>query len=340
LFALLLVLGLLSAKPASADGENAPNVKLTRVTLSVTKAPLTSFIRKVEAQTPFRFTFDEQPALTKTSISITARDESLENVLARVAATTHLEFKQVNNNIHVRLRRPAGPEANLFASNTPVAVLMVTGKVSDEKGEGLPGVTVLEKGTTNGTITDVNGRFSLSTPGSNVTLIVSYVGFLTQEVDVKNQTALSITLKADAKNLEEVVVIGYGSVQRKDLTGSIASVSNEAIKDLAVTRVDQALLGKVSGVQVKPSSGEPGAAPQIRIRGVGSISAGAGPLYVVDGFPVASIQMLKNVESQRYRKHGCVERRFRHRYLWLAWIEWGHHYQYQKGKDRQACHFL
>ena len=135
-------------------------------------------------------------------------------------------------------------------------------------------------------------NFSLTTPNDNATLIISYVGFQTQEIALNNQTTLNVRLKADTKALEEVVVIGYGTVQRKDLTGSIASVGNEAIKDLAVTRVDQALLGKVPGVQVKPSSGEPGAAPQIRIRGIGSISAGGGPLYVVDGFPVASIQML------------------------------------------------
>jgi TonB-linked SusC/RagA family outer membrane protein len=299
LFALLLVLGFLSAKPASADGGNAQSFKATKVTLSVHKAPLASFIRKVEAQTPFRFTFGEQQVLTNASISITVKNESLETVLARVEATTLLEFKQVNNNIHVRLRRPAGPEANLFASKAPVAVLMVTGKVSDEKGEGLPGVTVLEKGTTNGTITDVNGRFSLSTPSSNVTLIVSYVGFQTQEVDVKNQTSVNITLKADAKNLEEVVVIGYGAVERKDLTGSVASVSAKDIKDLPVARIDQALLGKVPGVQVIPVTGEPGAAPQIRIRGVGSISAGSSPLYVVDGFPIDNIQSLNpnDIES-------------------------------------------
>ncbi|MDQ3535352.1 MAG: TonB-dependent receptor, partial [Bacteroidota bacterium] len=120
-----------------------------------------------------------------------------------------------------------------------------------------------------------------------------------QEIAIGNRTTINVILRPDLKALEEVVVIGYGSVDRKDLTGSVASVGSAEIRDLAVTRVDQALIGKVPGVQVKPSSGEPGAAPQIRIRGVGSISAGGDPLYVVDGFPMNSIQNLNpnDIES-------------------------------------------
>lgn len=113
-----------------------------------------------------------------------------------------------------------------------------------------------------------------------------------QEVAVGNRTSLDITLKADDKTLDEIVVVGYGTVKRKDLTGSVGTVDNKEIKDLGVTRFDQALAGRVAGVQVKAVTGEPGAAPQIRIRGIGSISAGAGPLYVIDGFPTDNIQSL------------------------------------------------
>ncbi len=299
LFTLILLLSFLAPVLALEEGGEAQSIKATKITLSFTKAPLLVFIKKVEAETPFRFTFDEQEALYKAYISIKAKNESLEKVLARVAAATRLEFKQVNNNIHIRLRESARPAATLSSNQSLLAAIPVTGKVTDEKGEGLPGVTVLEKGTTNGTTTDGTGTFSLSTATNNATLIVSYVGFQTQELALNNQVTITIILREDAKALEEVVVIGYGSVQRKDLTGAVGSVGSEAIKDLAVTRVDQALLGKVPGVQVKPVSGEPGAAPQIRIRGIGSISAGGGPLYVVDGFPMASIQTLNpnDIES-------------------------------------------
>ncbi len=173
-----------------------------------------------------------------------------------------------------------------------IADIAVQGTVSDEKGEGLPGVSILLKGTQKGTTTDANGRYKIDVPNAAATLIFSFVGYASQEVVVGNRTNLSVTLATDNKTLSEIVVIGYGSIEKKDLTGSVASIGSKSIQDVAVPRVDQALMGKIAGVQVKPVSGEPGAAPQIRIRGVGSISAGAGPLYVVDGFPISSIQTL------------------------------------------------
>lgn len=174
----------------------------------------------------------------------------------------------------------------------PVADISVQGTVSDEKGEGLPGVSIVLKRTQKGTTTDVNGRYKLDVPTNESALIFSFVGYTPQEIVVGNRTSLNITLLLDNKTLSEIVVIGYGAIEKKDLTGAVASLGSKSIQELAVPRVDQALMGKIAGVQVKPVSGEPGAAPQIRIRGIGSISAGAGPLYVVDGFPISSIQTL------------------------------------------------
>ena len=180
-----------------------------------------------------------------------------------------------------------------------IADMPVQGVVRDEKREALPGVSIVVKGTQKGTTTDANGRYNLDMPNASATLIFSYVGYLPQEVTVGTRSTIDVTLIAGDKTLDEVVVVGYGTVKKKDLTGSVASINTEQIKDQAVSRVDQALLGKIAGVQVKPVSGEPGAAPQIRIRGIGSISAGAGPLYVVDGFPTDNIQTLNpnDVES-------------------------------------------
>ncbi|MBD2751259.1 SusC/RagA family TonB-linked outer membrane protein [Spirosoma validum] len=182
--------------------------------------------------------------------------------------------------------------AELSAARVQVVDVLVQGTVSDEKGEGLPGVSILLKGTQKGTTTDADGRYKLDVPNAAATLIFSFVGYTSQEIVVGNRTSLNVTLTADDKTLNEVVVIGYGAIQKKDLTGSVASVGSKSIQEMAAPRIDQALIGKVAGVQVKPVSGEPGAAPQIRIRGIGSISAGAGPLYVVDGFPISSIQNL------------------------------------------------
>ncbi len=166
------------------------------------------------------------------------------------------------------------------------------GTVRDDKGESLPGVSIVMKGTQRGTTTDAEGKYRIEVPNTEAILIFSYVGYLAQEISVGNRTTIDAVLKIDNKTLAEIVVIGYGAIEKKDLTGSVASIGSKAIRDLALPRVDQALMGKLAGVQVKPVSGEPGAAPQIRIRGIGSISAGAGPLYVVDGFPISSIQNL------------------------------------------------
>jgi TonB-linked SusC/RagA family outer membrane protein len=193
--------------------------------------------------------------------------------------------------ILARAQQVQSTEMVMALPRQPVDI-SVQGAVADEKGEGLPGVSIVLKGTQRGTTTDANGRFRLDVPDASSTLIFSFVGYTSKEVTVGNQRTINVTLESDNKTLSEIVVIGYGAIEKKDLTGSVASVGSKAIQELAVPRVDQALMGKIAGVQVKPVSGEPGGAPQIRIRGVGSISAGGSPLYVVDGFPVSSIQTL------------------------------------------------
>ncbi|HTI94804.1 MAG TPA: TonB-dependent receptor [Puia sp.] len=174
----------------------------------------------------------------------------------------------------------------------------VTGKVTNSQGEPLAGITVMIKGSSIGVTTDSRGAYSINAP-SNGTLVFSYVGYISREVEVRGKLNIDVILEENNSSLNQVVVVGYGTLKRKDLTGSVGSVSSKDISDLSVTRVDQALSGKVAGVQVKTVSGQPGAAPQIRVRGIGSISAGTDPLYVVDGFPTDDIQSLSpnDIES-------------------------------------------
>lgn len=158
----------------------------------------------------------------------------------------------------------------------------VKGKVTDaEKGEGLPGVSILIKGTT----TNPNGDYSLSIPDNNAVLVFSFVGYEPQEMAVGNRTQLNVSLKADIKSLNEVVVVGYGQVKKSDLTGSVATVPVEEIKKVAVTSLDQALQGRAAGVQITQNSGSPGGSTTIRIRGGNSIQGDNEPLYVIDGIP-------------------------------------------------------
>jgi len=160
----------------------------------------------------------------------------------------------------------------------------VTGFVTDENKEPLPGANILEKGTKNGTQTDFDGNYNLDAV-NGATLVVSYLGYKTQEIVVANQSVIHIQMIIDAANLEEVVVIGYGSELRKELTTSIGSVNTEELQIAPVDSFEEALAGRVAGVQVTSSQGRPGASSSIKIRGTGSLTQDSSPLFVIDGFP-------------------------------------------------------
>lgn len=163
----------------------------------------------------------------------------------------------------------------------------VQGKVTDAGGNPLPGVAIVEKGTTNGTNTDVNGVYTLSV-GANATLIYSFVGSVTQEVVVNKRSVVDVTLNDDIQALNEVVVVGYGTQKVKDATGSVASLSPKDFNKGVIASPEQLLQGRIAGVQMTPASGEPGAGINIRIRGAGSIRSGNNPLFVIDGVPMSN----------------------------------------------------
>jgi len=185
----------------------------------------------------------------------------------------------------------------------------VSGKVTDNEGLPLPGVTIVVKGTTQGTITDVDGNYTLTNVPSNATLVFSFVGMRTQEIVVGNQTSINVTLIADVIGIEEVVAVGYGTQKRVNLTGSVASVSTEQLESRNVTKSSLLLQGAMSGIQVRQSSGNPtedGAS--LLIRGQGTFSgAGNSPLILVDGIEsgidnldpddIASVSILKDAAS-------------------------------------------
>ncbi|MGQ1784149.1 MULTISPECIES: SusC/RagA family TonB-linked outer membrane protein [unclassified Saccharicrinis] len=171
---------------------------------------------------------------------------------------------------------------------TQVIAQTITGTVTDA-GDGSPliGVNVVEKGTTNGTITNLDGNYSLNTQGENPTIIFSFIGYTPQEIAVGDQTEINVVLEVDAADLEEVVIVGYGVIKKSHSTGSIAKIGGADIAAIPVTRVDDALVGKLSGVMVQSQDGSPGADPKIQIRGASSISGDSNPLIVVDGFPIS-----------------------------------------------------
>ena len=154
---------------------------------------------------------------------------------------------------------------------------------SEEDGEPLPGVTVLVKGTTNGTITDIDGRYQLTVGNNDAVLVVSFVGFQSEEITVGNQTTINVSMEMDVTSLEEVVVVGYGTQKKSDLTGAVSSLSSEKLLGQVTSSVDQALQGRLAGVQVTQNSGQPGGAVSIRIRGTSSLTGSNEPLYIIDG---------------------------------------------------------
>jgi TonB-linked SusC/RagA family outer membrane protein len=191
--------------------------------------------------------------------------------------------------------------ASGLPSATYRAAVTVQGVVTDDKGAPLPGATIVLKGATGvGVSADADGKFSLSVPDGNATLVVSSVGFVTQEVALAGRTTLTLQLVADNKALDEVVVVGYGTQKRSDLTGAVGSVKAAELVERPVVNVAQSLQGKVAGVDVSLNSGQPGSTPVIRVRGYSSILAGNDPLYVVDGvFWTAGITTLNpnDIES-------------------------------------------
>ena len=178
----------------------------------------------------------------------------------------------------------------------------VQGTVTDTQGEAMVGATILVKGTTIATTAGPDGSFQLGLPDGATTLVVSFIGSKSQEVVVGNQTNLRVSLEPAGQNLDEVVVIGYGTARKSDLTGSVASVSGAQLTQVATSDPVQALQGRVAGVEVTSNSGQPGSGTRIRVRGVGTIN-NSDPLYVVDGYP-----------DQRHRLSAARRHRSRRRF--------------------------
>ena len=174
----------------------------------------------------------------------------------------------------------------------------VSGNVKDPTGEPVIGATVMEQGTQNGTVTDFDGNFTITLKGKSNKLVISYVGMQNKTVDVAGKSSVSVSMQDDAQMLDEVVAIGYGTVRKKDLTGAVAQVNAKQIENIPVSDVSQALQGKMSGVNVTIADGAPDAESSIRVRGGGSLSQDNSPLYIVDGFEVASISDISPSEIE------------------------------------------
>ncbi|MDP3912506.1 MAG: TonB-dependent receptor [Bacteroidota bacterium] len=267
----LMVLSVFSAYSSSY-------AQKTKLNLKVQNTQVKEVLNQIENQSEFFFMFDNKQVDVERKVNLEVSSMNINQVLQKLFEGSGVNFRIVNRQIL------------LFSENTNSAFSQqanrVSGKVTDSSGASLPGVSVVIKGTTNGTITDGNGNYSLSNVPENATLQFSFVGMKMQEIAVGGKSIIDVTLEEETVGIEEVVAIGYGTVRKKDLTGSVGSIGAKNIKDLTVSNPSQALQGQIAGVDVKQTSATPGGGTVIRVRGAGSISASSSPLYVVDGYPL------------------------------------------------------
>ena len=268
-----------------------------KVSLNAQNETVQTVLSKIEDQSEFSFFFNVRHIDLDRRVSLQAEKSDVFVVLDKLFAGTDVTYKVLDRKIILTKGEASQQNGR-----------RVTGKVLDKSGEPIIGANVVVKGTTTGTVTDIDGNFSLEV-AEGALLEISYIGYLEQEIKVGNQNNLTIRLSEDTQNLDEVVVVGYGTVKKSDLTGSVSSVKAEELAAFPVASPAQALQGRTSGVHVKQSSGAPGGSPTVRIRGTNSILGGNDPLYVIDGFPtnsglallssddIESIEVLKDASS-------------------------------------------
>jgi TonB-linked SusC/RagA family outer membrane protein len=255
-----------------------------KLSLSVENAPMEQVIKMIKKRSGYMFIYNDEILKRARPVTMNVSGGTLEQVLDECFENQPLTYSLIDKTIVVKPR-----ELEPVKEQPPVEVkkLDVKGKVTDEKGEALPGVSIVLKGTQQGTASNSEGNFSLEVPDDKSILVFSFVGYISQETVVGSRGSIEIKLKVDDKALDEVVVVGYGSVKKSDLTGSVSSIKSEEINAVPAANVMQALSGRAPGVQVKQNTGAPGAAVSVRIRGTNSIQGGNEPLYVIDGFPIS-----------------------------------------------------
>ena len=288
---LLLCIGLTTVYAHTTNAQN--------IDIDLKDVPITTFFREIQQKSDYVIIYRDEVIAGTKKVTVRASSTALETVLTDVLTPLDLKYEIINRQIIINKN---GPSIDDSGANTLKTFLQQTviGTVTDSKGVPLPGANIVEKGTTNGVTADFDGNFSLNIADEDAILTVSYIGFATKEVDVNGQSTINVSLEESAAGLDEVVVIGYGSVKKSDLTGSVSSIKSDKLLDKPTVNVGQALSGKLAGVEVFSNSGRPDGKVSVRIRGNNSISASNEPLYVVDGvIGVSNIGLINpnNIES-------------------------------------------
>ncbi|MBC8033813.1 MAG: SusC/RagA family TonB-linked outer membrane protein [Chitinophagaceae bacterium] len=266
-----------------------------KVDLSLKEVTLTQFFKAVEKETKYRFAYSNDIIPQGRIVTIRVKQTPLSQVLYEVFSPTNLKFRFVEESGIFIISQKAGYPTK---ETSAAVVRTITGRVANEKGEPLSGVTVQVKGVSKATTSSADGSFSIEVPDNAKTLVFSFVGMVSQEVDIQSETSLQVVMQSIEKGMDEIVVVGYGTQKRKAVMGAISRVSSEEITALPVSDPRQALQGRVPGLTLV-NNGSPGESPIVRIRGVGSINYASDPFYVIDGFPGANLSMIdaRDIES-------------------------------------------
>ncbi|MGG9963056.1 TonB-dependent receptor [Ferruginibacter sp. SUN106] len=278
-----------------------------KISLNLENASLKKVFKIIESQTSFRFVYKDIDLSACDKVSIKVQDQTIDNVITKVLAKTPLVYKVVGDNLVV-----IADETEKKSVPEEVKDIIITGKIVNAANQPMVRVSVVEKGTTNGTTTKEDGSFSLNVSNKDAVLVISYVGFKAQEIALKGRNNFSVILEEDKRAIDEVVVVGYGAKKRSDITGAVSSVPKERLSQLPVTNILHAIEGSVAGVNITQTSSVPGSSAAVLIRGQNSITAGTGPFIVVDGVPfsktgsvtndinpndIASIEILKDASA-------------------------------------------
>jgi TonB-linked SusC/RagA family outer membrane protein len=288
-----LLIALILSGVSFAKSLAAQDVLKRTVSITVANSTLENTLKKLEKDASVKFVYSKNIVRTEQKISFASTDLDLKDVLDKLLTPNGILYRVISDRIVLNanpeyLEAKKAEAERIAMAEAAMNVFAVKGKVTDETGP-LPGVNIRLKGAqATGTTTDANGNYSLSIPDGTGVLEFSFVGYATQEVAVGGRSVINVSLQPNSKSLNEVVVIGYGTQKASNVTGAVATLKNENLDERPITRVDQALVGQLAGVTVKETSGLPGKAFSIQVRGSGSISAGNEPLYVIDGFPLTN----------------------------------------------------
>lgn len=252
----------------------------TFFTIESNNQTIKEVISKIEKESEYIFFYMDKSIDLNRKVSVKAQKENVEKILEQIFTGTNVRYYISDRQIILSKEKLTS-----FPENPQQEKRTISGIVQDAMGP-IAGANIIVKGTTNGNITDMDGKFTIDNVSANATIVVSFIGYISQEISVGNQAIINVILKEDSESLDEVVVVGYGVMKKKDLTGAVSQVGSNALKDLKVSHPTEAMAGKLAGVQVQQVGGQPGQAATIRVRGSGSITASSAPLYVVDGYPL------------------------------------------------------